>query len=230
MPRTASGPEPVAEAAPVKLPPVEAIPVRRVRAARPLKVKVYGVLRWLHVYTSMVSLLIVLFFALTGITLNHPDWVFGNQEVTKTTTGRLPTGWQTAGKPNWLAVVEDLRANAGVKGRAGDYVAAGSADPEDSLSFHAPGYAADVFIAKDTGAYKLSVTQQGFVAVLNDFHKGRDSGGAWAWVIDVSGGFLALIALTGLGLLVYLKKVRRAALLTMLGGAILVGVLMKLAS
>jgi hypothetical protein len=216
VPRTASGPE--------------TAPGRRVRVARPLKVRVYGLLRWLHVYTSMISLLIVLFFALTGITLNHPDWVFGNQEVTRTTSGTLPAGWQAGGKPDWLNVVEYLRANAGVKGQAGDYTAAGSADPQDSLSFHAPGYSADVFIAKDTGAYKLSVTQQGFVAVLNDFHKGRDSGGAWAWVIDLSGGFLALIALTGLGLLVYLKKVRRAALLTMLGGAVLVGVLMKLAS
>lgn len=220
MRRTASGPE----AAPGKR------VGKRVRVARPLKVRVYGLLRWLHIYTSMISLLIVLFFALTGITLNHPDWVFGNQEVIKTTTGTLPTGWQVGGKPDWLNVVEYLRANAGVRGRAGDYTAAGSADPQDSLSFHAPGYSADVFIAKATGAYKLSVTQQGFVAVLNDFHRGRDAGTAWAWVIDLSGGFLALIALTGLGLLVYLKKIRRVALLTMLGGAVLVGLLMKLAS
>ena len=33
--------------------------------------------RWIHVYTSMISLLIVLFFGLTGITLNHPKWIFG---------------------------------------------------------------------------------------------------------------------------------------------------------
>ena len=220
MPPTTSVPEaaPTPPAAP------------RVRAPRPLKARVNVLLRWLHIYTSMVSLLVVLFFALTGITLNHPDWVFGTREVTKNTTGTLPSGWQVNGKPDWLTVVEYLRANSGVKGQAGDYTAAGSADPEDSLSFHAPGYSADVFIAKDTGAYKLGVTQQGFVAVLNDFHKGRDSGGAWAWVIDVSGGFLALIALTGLGLLLYMKKIRRAALLTMLGGAALIVVLMKVAS
>ena len=34
-------------------------------------------MRWIHVYTSMISLLIVLFFGLTGITLNHPKWTFG---------------------------------------------------------------------------------------------------------------------------------------------------------
>ena len=221
MPPTASVPKAAAPTPPVS---------PRVRTPRPLKARVNVLLRWLHIYTSMISLLVVLFFAVTGVTLNHPDWVFGTQEVTKNTTGTLPNGWLANGKPDWLTVVEYLRANAGVKGQAGDYVTAGSADPEDSLSFHAPGYSADVFITKDTGAYKLGVTQQGFVAVLNDFHKGRDSGGAWAWVIDVSGGFLALIAVTGLGLLLYMKKIRRAALLTMLGGAVLIVALMKVAS
>lgn len=222
MRRTASGPEAATAG--------EASAGARARPARPLRLRVNAALRWLHIYTSMVSLLVVLFFALTGITLNHPDWVFGTQVVTRTTSGTLPSGWQQGGKPDWLSVVEYLRASAGVKGIAGDYVTAGSADPQDSLSFHAPGYSADVFIVKQSGAYKLNVTQQGFVAVLNDFHRGRDAGGAWAWVIDLAGGFLALIALTGLGLLLYLKKIRRAALLSMLGGAVLIGILMKLAS
>ena len=30
--------------------------------------------RWLHIYGSMASLALVLFFAVTGITLNHQDW------------------------------------------------------------------------------------------------------------------------------------------------------------
>ncbi len=29
--------------------------------------------RWIHVYTSMVALVVVLFFGITGITLNHPS-------------------------------------------------------------------------------------------------------------------------------------------------------------
>ena len=33
-------------------------------------------MRWLHVYLSMISLAVVLFFSVTGITLNHPDWFF----------------------------------------------------------------------------------------------------------------------------------------------------------
>ena len=40
----------------------------RIRRKRPLRLRVHTVLRWLHIYTSMVSLLVVLFFAATGVT------------------------------------------------------------------------------------------------------------------------------------------------------------------
>jgi hypothetical protein len=47
----------------------------RPRRVRPLRLRIHSALRWLHIYTSMVSLVAVLFFALTGVTLNHPDWL-----------------------------------------------------------------------------------------------------------------------------------------------------------
>ena len=42
----------------------------------------------------------------------------------------------------------------------------------------------------------------GFVALLNDLHKGRDSGRAWSFVIDLSAVLMALVSLSGL-VLVY---------------------------
>lgn len=47
-------------------------------AARSARRTTQRVARWLHVYTSMIALFIVLFFGVTGITLNHPDWTFGD--------------------------------------------------------------------------------------------------------------------------------------------------------
>lgn len=202
----------------------EARPARR---PRPLKLRLNGWLRWLHIYTSMVSLLVVLFFSLTGVTLNHPDWVFGSAEARREASGTLPADWKKGGEIDWLAVAEDLRAKHGLHGRAGDEHAD---DQEASIRFAAPGYSVDVFIDPRTGKYTLTEDAQGSLAVLNDLHRGRDSGGAWAWLIDLSGGFLALISLTGLGLLLYLKKVRVAALVTMGAGAVLVVVLMHLAT
>ncbi|MDB5046866.1 MAG: peptidase [Deinococcus sp.] len=183
-------------------------------------------LRWLHTYTSMISLLVVLFFSLTGITLNHPDWAFGNAETRREATGTLPAGWIKGTDVNWLTVAEELRAQQGLRGRAGDTRLDGE---EASLSFKAPGYSADAFIEAATGKYTVNVQAQGAVAVLNDLHRGRDAGSAWAWLIDLSGVFLTVVSLTGLGILLYLKKTRVKALAAMLGASILAIVLARLA-
>lgn len=194
------------------------------RRKRPLRLRVHTVLRWLHIYTSMVSLLIVLFFAATGVTLNHPGWLAG--ERTEEVTGTLPAAWKTPQGIDWLVVDEHLRATRGVHGTVADRRAD---DREGALTFRAPGYSADCFIDVHDGSYRLTVSYQGAVGVLNDLHRGRDAGRAWAWLIDVAGVFLVLLSLTGLGLLWYLKKVRLKGLLTLVAGAVLVLALAKLA-
>jgi len=195
----------------------EPAPSRRARRRRPLRLRVHSALRWLHIYTSMVSLLVVLFFAGTGVTLNHPDWLAG--ERTEELTGTLPAAWKTAKGIDWLVVAEHLRTAHGVHGTVSDRR---EDDREGSLTFRAPGYSADAFIDVHDGSYKLTVAYQGAVGVLNDLHRGRDSGSAWAWLIDVSGIFLVFLSLTGLGLLFYLKKVRIKGLLVMTAGAAIV--------
>ncbi len=198
-----------------------------VARAKPVSLRLNAWLRWLHIYSSMLCLIVVLFFSLTGVTLNHPDWVLGGGESRQTISGTLPAAWKTAGTINWLTVVEFLRAHDGVRGSAGDYLTDAS---ESSVRFKAPGYSADALIQTSTGTYSLTVSSQGLIAMLNDFHRGRDSGAAWSWLIDLSGGFLALISVTGLGLLFYLKKVRVKALLTAVAGAALMIALMHLAA
>jgi hypothetical protein len=196
---------------------------RRARRRRPLRLRVHSLLRWLHIYTSMVSLLVVLFFAGTGVTLNHPDWLAG--ERTEELTGTLPAAWKTAKGIDWLVVAEHLRVAHGVHGTVADRR---EDDREGSLTFRAPGYSADAFIDVRDGRYRLAVSYQGAVGVLNDLHRGRDAGGAWAWLIDVAGVFLVFLSLTGLGLLFYLKKVRLKAVLVMTAGAAFAIVLAKL--
>lgn len=189
-------------------------PVEKVKKPL-LHTRTYALARWLHLYVSMLSLLVVLFFAATGITLNHPEWVFGNVQTTHTYQGTLPQGWQQRGEVNWLRVAESLRAAHGLRGQVSDTLAD---DQEVSISFRAPGYAADAFIRRTDGSYTLKVTAQGPVAVLNDLHRGRDAGWSWSWLIDLSGGFLLLVAFTGFTLSLYFRKTRRAALTVALAG------------
>ena len=179
------------------------------RGRRRPRFRLHQTLRWLHTYLSMLSLMVVLFFALTGITLNHPEWTFGLKERTQTFHGRLDPEALDGDRVDWLLVVEQLRSEQHLRGKAQDArVDAG----EGSLSFKGPGYSADCFFKIPSGDYEVTTTDQGLVGLLNDLHRGRDSGKAWALLIDLSGAFLTLVSLTGLGILFYLKKSRVAGL------------------
>jgi uncharacterized protein len=171
--------------------------------------------RTVHVYTSMVCLLVTLFFAVTGITLNHPDWTFGGGSNRTSAEGVLPDTWRADDSIDWLRVAEYLRKEHALRGEVTDTRGDGTGG---SLSFRGPGYGADITFDGE-GAYLLNVEAQGPLAVLNDLHKGRDSRSSWRWLIDVAGGLLVVISLTGLILQFFLRKRRRSALSSAIAGA-----------
>ena len=196
--------------------PTRQIPVRKARKKVWREAQAWT--KWMHTYTSMIALLLVLFFGITGVTLNHPDWTFGFDPNTTETVGVLPDGWLGADDaPEFLVVSEFLR-DLGVKGQVSDYGVTGG---EGFISYRGPGYSADVFIDLDTGTYELSVEQQGWIAVLNDLHKGRDTNSSWKWLIDVSGIILIAIAATGLALQLFLRR-RRTSALIVAGAGVLI--------
>lgn len=181
-----------------------------------------GVVRWLHLYLSVVSFALVLFFAITGFTLNHADWFDG---ATRTTDlkGHMNPGWVTGSDTNQvnkLALVEYLRSTHQLRGSVSEFR---MDEHQVSVSFRGPGYSADAFIERPTGHYQLTETRMGLVAVLNDLHKGRDTGSGWAWVIDVAAVFMTLVSLTGLALLLALKKRRISGLWWLVAGAVVSG-------
>ena len=173
--------------------------------------------RWLHVYLSMFSFLIVLFFAVTGITLNHAEW-FDGKQVEKKLTGYVPVSWVRTNDTTQikkLEIVELLRKKYGIKGYVSDFLIQ---DDQCSVSFKAPGYSADAFIKRKDGKLQLRELRMGMIAVMNDLHKGRDSGKGWSWLIDISAGFLTLVSLSGLVMLFFLKKKRLSGLLLLIIG------------
>lgn len=173
--------------------------------------------RWLHIYLSMFSFVIVLFFSVTGLTLNHLDW-FPEKEVLQEADGRLNAAWVNAAdtaQVKKLEIVEFLRASYHVKGQLNDFRIDES---ECSISFQGPGYTADVFVDRAKGTFHLSERSLGAVAWANDLHKGRDTGQGWKWVIDFSAIFMTVISLTGLILLLFIKKKRANGLLWLVLG------------
>ena len=182
------------------------------RSPRPIRREIAIVSRWLHIYLSMASFGVVLFFAVTGLTLNHPDW-FAGREKTVQRHGVAQASLLHANNPDGadkLGLVELFRNREHVQGALSDFRVD---DQQISISFRAPGYTADAFIDRTTGKYDLTEVRNGFIAVINDLHKGRDAGKVWSAVIDISAIFLTLVSLTGLILIWFVYKRRTAGLI-----------------
>jgi hypothetical protein len=176
------------------------------------KRKAAMLMRWLHIYLSMLSFAIIFFFAVTGLTLNHAD-KFGSQLNTTHEKGRLDSNWVSAkdtAQIEKLRIVEFLRDTYRIHAALSDFRID---DDQIGVSFKGPGYEADAFIVRPTGKLELTETSAGFVGLINDLHKGRDTGHGWSVFIDVSAILLTMVSLTGMILILFLKK-RRAAGLT----------------
>lgn len=193
--------------------------------------------RWLHIYISLLGFTALMLFAVTGITLNHPTWFGADAQHVAESKGTLDKAWlqlpgttvTTADEEidytrqiDKLAVVEFLRTTHGVRGAVSDFRAD---EYECMVLFKGPAYAADAVIDRETGEYRLSTTVMGAVAVINDLHKGRDTGPVWSWVIDISATVMVFISITGFILLFYLKRKRFTGVVTAVVGTIIVAAL-----
>ena len=173
--------------------------------------------RWLHIYLSMVSFGIVLFFAASGLTVNHPDWFAGSvrtRQAHGTVDPTLLAAHNAVGPEN-AVLIQDMRRREHLHGAVEDVRVD---ETEVSFSYRAPGYSADVVVERQSGSYSVTEVRNGFVAVVNDLHKGRDAGKVWSRLIDASALLLTLVSLTGLLILLFLYKRRTSGLILAAAG------------
>ncbi len=172
--------------------------------------------RRLHIYISMALLLVVLFFAITGITLNRPHLFVSQAPNVVEQQLVIPTELLGSDKgpfaPDHAALIAYLAKHSDVTGTPsaidiftdvdGDELLEG----EISLDYKGPGYNATVFIDMTTAQATIESTNYGVIAVLNDLHKGRNSGEIWRWFIDITALLMVMFVLTGVCLLIPKKK------------------------
>lgn len=164
----------------------------------------------------MASFAILFFFAVTGLTLNHTEW-FAAAQHTAQSRGTVEKSW-LGPQVAKLEIVERLRRSHSVRGALSDFRVD---DAQLAVSFKGPGYTADAFVDRASGRYELTETRMGFAAVMNDLHKGRDTGRAWSWLIDASAVLMTLVSVSGTILIFFLPKRRTFGFVAAaIGGAI----------
>lgn len=156
-----------------------------------------------HWISAAISLAAMLFFAVTGITLNHAASIPANPAV-RDTAGQLSPALLATLKagsddaplpaPVAAAVRDAVGLDAG--GKPGEW-----SDSEVYVAMPRPGGDAWVSIERTSGKITSEVTDRGWISYLNDLHKGRNSGSAWFWFIDVFAVACVLFTITGLFLL-----------------------------
>lgn len=174
--------------------------------------------RWLHIYLSLLGLAALVFFSVTGLTLNHAEW-FEGVESNREAVGELPAGLldDATTLPGGVELVDWIRSTEGLSGHLSDPIID---DTEVAFVLRGPGYVADVTVDLASGRYEVFETTRGLLSVANDLHKGRYCGTAWSWFLDLSAALLTAVGVSGIWLLWFLKKRRFDGLLTSLVGTV----------
>lgn len=177
--------------------------------------------RWIHVYGSMLIVSLWLFFSVTGITLNHPEWrsSFGADSVETQlqlpeTLQQLPfaeDALQNADSAKQIA--NWLRQSQGILG-AVEHFRYEASEQLLELDFKRPAGYSNAQVSLATGEVLILTEYQGLLALLNDLHKGRDAGWVWKALLDVAAVLSLVVAFTGFYLLWRATKLRRKGVVT----------------
>jgi len=158
-----------------------------------------------HWISSAICLIAMLLFAATGLTLNHAAQIEAHPQVS-TKTAQLPgdlLAQLTAhahkdrdAVPASLKLWIDRQMAVGIEQQIGEW-------SPDELYISLPRPGGDAWLRVDLGSGKVEYekTDRGWISYFNDLHKGRNTGTAWSWFIDIFAVACLVFCVTGLFLL-----------------------------
>lgn len=179
-----------------------------------------------HWITGAATLIGMLLFSITGITLNHAGQIEGKPVVTEIVRvmppemlaqiGAPPAEGETAILPRPVADWLEKETGAQVSRRTGEW-----SDTEVYVGMPKPGGDAWLSIDRETGDVTYENTDRGAISWLNDLHKGRNTGPVWFWFLDIFSVAAILFCITGLVLL-WMHAPRRPPTWFIVGAGLLV--------
>ena len=184
-----------------------------------------------HWISAAVSLIGLLLFAITGITLNHAASIPA-EPVTVATSATLPAPLlerlsafpdeTTDPVPDAVARWAEDAFKVRIAGRPTETTA-----DEVYVALAEPGGDGWLTIDRATGDASRERTTRGPIAYLNDLHKGRNAGKVWFWFIDVFAAACIIFAVTGFAL-TWMHARQRPSTWPLLGLGLLIPVVIAL--
>jgi hypothetical protein len=163
-----------------------------------------------HWVSSAIALIGMLFFAVTGITLNHSARMEAKHRIVEkeawlpdSLRGQIENSSGDAPLP--VELVNWLRQNFSVS--VTRYKPEWS-EADIYISMPRPGGDSWISIDRNDGYVLYEITSRGVIAYMNDLHKGRHTGVAWSWFLDAFSVAAIIFCMTGFFLLLVHAKRR----------------------
>jgi len=166
-----------------------------------------------HWVSGALCLSSMLLFAVTGITLNHAKDISAEPEVTEVEMmlpdhllAEVAEDLEKTGQavlPPSLSSFLSKELGLALKGKQAEW-----SEYEISLTMDGPGKDKWLLIDRESGEVIYQQTDRGVVSYLNDLHKGRNTGSAWAWFMDIFSVACIIFTITGI-MLMWVHSKRR---------------------
>jgi uncharacterized protein len=175
----------------------------------------YRYCRLLHGWLSAFAFLILCFFSITGLLLNHPDWPLAKAPATIEAKFTLePAELQQlndAEEPEVL-LVELAAKRVPVKG---EMTGGNQAGNEIFVRMQGVRGLTDLRAHLITGAVHAVIEPAPTLSILNELHRGERAGTSWRFLIDAIAVLLVVLSVIGYLIFLSLKfRLRTALLLT----------------
>lgn len=191
------------------------LPSKPIAPPRPpsLKFRIYRQCRIWHGYLSAFAFAALLFFATTGLILNHPDWFAGDapplEEMTfELTQAQLQQVRDSAAPAEFIAAIAAEHATL-----YGEYKDGTVAGDQVFVRLQGARGSADIRANTTDGSVAVTAEAASTVAVMNALHRGETAGAAWRLLIDVMAIVLIVVALAGYAIFLSMSGKLRTALL-----------------
>lgn len=165
----------------------------------------------------------LIFFSISGFTLNHTEWfdAKGNQGTETVMISPMVSASLKNALANQNTLPIDM-ITAYIKDEYGLHQPK-SIDMdlelgEISLDYPIPSGYVFITLLTESGEMEIEYQTGSLISLFNDLHKGRHSGETWSLVIDISAWVVILFSIAGLFILLQHRKRRLPGILTVLAG------------